>query len=804
MGVLDGGWRMAATPAGAWDAPPGDAEVEWSPAVVPGTVAASLAALGRPPAAGDPSLDEEDWWFATSFELEEGAEGEESVLRFEGVATVWQAFLDAVEVAGSESMFAARELDLAGRAPGRVELALCCRAMAPLLAQRRRPRARWRTRLAESNLRFFRTTLHGRAPGFSPGPPVIGPWRPVVLERRAVRDLRVRTRLEGDTGVVEVGATVLGDGPVRVELDGPSGPFVTELDGNGGARLEVPDAVRWWPHTHGEPALYELRLVRGERAVASRRVGFRELSFAPDLEADGLDLHVNGVPVFARGAVWTPPDPVGMAPTSQELRATLERVVAAGMNLVRLPGTGVYETQAFHDGCDELGLLVWQELMFANFDYPFADEGFAALAEAEARQELERVGGHPSLAVVCGNSEVEQQAAMMGLDPATGRGSFFGDRLPALVADAGLDAAYVPSAPCGGALPFRPSAGVASYFGVGGYRRPLGDARASEVRFASECLAIANVGDGSGADREAAPRDPGAEWDFADVRDHYLRELYGHDPVALAAEDPERYTALSRMVSGDVMARVMGEWRRAGSPCTGAVVLFLRDVVEGEGWGLLDRSGAPKVAWHHLRRALAPVCLWLTDEGLGGFAVHVANDGPDPLRARVRVALYRDLEQLVEEGQQELTVEPHGAWTGDAEGVVGGFRDLTWAYRFGPPAQDAVVVSLEAPDGELLSQSVAFPVGVPGGVESAEELGLEVRLDAGSALVLQSRRLAWGVRPHVPGWVPSDDAFTLEPGRPRTVPLHPMAPGTPAPDKAHVTALNLRSSVPVALGEVTA
>jgi beta-mannosidase len=98
--------------------------------------------------------------------------------------------------------------------------------------------------------------------------------------------------------------------------------------------------------------------------------------------------------------------------------------------------------------------------------------------------------------------------------------------------------------------------------------------------------------------------------------------------VALRSIDPERYLELSRSVSGEVMAELFGEWRRTDSPCGGALVLWLKDLVAGAGWGVLDHRGEPNAANHHLRRALAPVAVWSTDEGLGGIVAHVANDGP--------------------------------------------------------------------------------------------------------------------------------------------------------------------------------
>src|SRR4051812_16791221 len=459
----------------------------------------------------EPDADAYDWWFRSVFA------GDGEILRFGGIATVSEVFLNGDRVLESESMFEQHEVDVSGRLREHNELLIRCRALKPLLAVRRKPRARWRTAIAyDGNLRWFRTTLIGRAPGFAPGPPVVGPWRPVTLEPRRPR-FALRTRLEGDDGVL----TVTGEGIREVELGGHRADA---------GELRIPDVELWWPHTHGEPVLHEVR-VNGEPAG---RVGFRTLS-APH------PVQVNGVEVFARGALWTPvPD--------AELRATLESARDAGMNMIRIPGTARYESPAFWDLCDELGLLVWQDFMFANFDYPIADPNFRALVEREAAQVLANIAWRPSLAVLCGNSEVEQQVAMLGLDPELGRGELFGELLPAAVNASGADAPYVPSSPTGGELPFRNDVGVAHYFGVGGYRRPLEDVRRAAVKFASECLAISNQPDSDATG--GVPRDVGADWDFQDVRDHYLKLLFDAD------REHDRYLELSRFTSGEVMAEV--------------------------------------------------------------------------------------------------------------------------------------------------------------------------------------------------------------------------------------------------------
>ncbi|HET7121211.1 MAG TPA: hypothetical protein VFI17_08170 [Solirubrobacterales bacterium] len=839
---LEAGWEVARCDPDSHPDPDAAAGLEWLPARVPGTAAGALRDAGawRPGEVLD--FDADDWWFRTRFEAAPAAAGEVVTLRLDGIATVAEVYLNGELLLAGDSMFAAHAVDVGSRLRGDGnELAIRCLALGPRLGTRRKPRARWRTRLVDGRLRFFRTMLLGRAPGFASGPAAVGPWRPVWLQRQRrlrVDSLRLRTRLDGEAGVLAVSvelAALDGAAPsaVALELDGPNGVHRAGLEvepaAAAGARaageLRVPAVARWWPHTHGDPVLHSVRLLvetgAGEVAVEAGRVGFRELAPGPapghDPAEDGLDLHLNGVRVFCRGAVWTPVDFAGLAVGGDELRAALEQVREAGLNMLRLPGTGAYESPLFHDLCDELGILVWQDFMFANLDYPLADEDFAATVRSEAAALLAELGGRPSLAVLCGNSEVEQQVAMMGLDPELGRGELFGELLPGAIEAAGLDAAYLPSAPCGGALPFRPDRGVANYYGVGGYRLPLTDARRSEVRFAAECLAFANVPDEADCEevlpeapheltvhhprwKAGVPRDAGSGWDFDDVRDHYLRDLFGVDPGELRRYDHERYLELSRAVSGEAMAAVFGEWRRAGSPCGGGLVLWWRDLVPGAGWGLVSRGGRPKRAWHHLRRACAPVAVWLTDEGLGGVGVHAANDGPREVRAQLRLSLYRDLSQPVGEVTQELTLAPHGEFSGDLEAMLGRFADASWAYRFGPPAQDAIFASLEPLEGEgaLLAQAVHFPAGRPLRLEDASRLGFEAEVvpedGEGALLRLRSDRVLWGVRITAPGCNPDDDAFSLEPGRTRTVNLRPQDLQT-SRSSVSVQALNMLGNV---------
>ncbi len=743
-----------------------------------------------------------------------------SRLHIGGIATWSELRVNGALVRESRSMFAADVLDVTEHLrEGRNTVQVRVLPLTDLLAATpRRPRARWRTAVVEDNrLRWVRTTLLGRCPGFAPGPPVVGPWRPIVLELYRGPVLvaaDVRAVLTGDDGVVRVHAELSEPAPVTVEISGPHATVSRTLEaGEQSIEITLPQVQRWWPWTHGAPTRYAVRLLVGTHALewpgdgtaadrTVRHVGFRTLSAAApgepvDVEHSGIALHVNGVPVFCRGAVWVPRL---TDPRPEASLGDLDSMVAMNLNMVRVPGLAWYESDAFHDRCDELGILVWQDLMFATLDVPVTQQPLRDEVTAEIGAQLRRLGSRPSLTVVCGSSELRQQAAMMGALPQA-EGEQVDDELVALASAAlrseAVDAIWVPSAPCGGDLPFRTDVGIANYYGVGGYRRPLSDVRIADVRFAAECLALANLPDGplgvafDARWKAGVPRDSGSPWDFDDVREHYLAELFGPSAPGLRLSDPDRWVELSRAVSGEVMAHVFGDWRRQASPSGGGLVLWLRDLLPGAGWGLLDAGGNRKSASWPLARVLAPVAVWATDEGLNGVDVHLANDTPAALNATLELRLWRDGEVLVGSVDHAVELAAHSVTRLGVESLLARFTDAGYAYRFGPPAQDAISARLRAPDGSVLAEHTHFPVARGLGRLSAEDCALtaEVRLDSDGTrvLTLTTQRVLWAVRVSAGAAVPSDDALTLVPGLARQIRFDSAG----GPVSGEVTAANL-------------
>jgi beta-mannosidase len=299
--------------------------------------------------------------------------------------------------------------------------------------------------------------------------------------------------------------------------------------------------------------------------------------------------------------------------------------------------------------------------------------------------------------------------------------------------------------------------------------------------------------------KAAVPRDLGAGWDFEDVRDHYLREFFDLDPTSLRSCDHDRYLELSRVVSGTAMAAAFREWRRGRSLCNGALVWFLRDLVPGAGWGILDSTGTGKAAWYQLRRVLQPRAVFLTDEGLNGLQVHVINEPAQALRASIEIEIYRDDGVRVASATRELTAPAHGNVEFPVLELFESFLDLTYAYRFGPPGHEVVVAALhDHATGQALGEDCYFPLGMC--AMPRRDIGLAAvarLLDSGDAeLTLTASACARFVSIRQNGFVPEDQYFHLIPGRARILRLRRVSPS--AEVNGYVYALN--SAEPVRIG----
>ncbi|WP_368860617.1 glycoside hydrolase family 2 protein, partial [Streptomyces venezuelae] len=446
------------------------------PAQVPGCVHTDLLAAGVIP---DPFLGSNEtdiawvgrraWSYLTDLTADGGGH-ERSELVFEGLDTAAEVFVGGESLGTTRNMHRVHRFDVTGRS-GPLEVRF---DSAYDEAERVRALTGDRPNVYPEPFQYIRKMACSF--GWDWGPTVVtaGMWRPVRIEHWStarLAEVRPLVTMDGTTGHVELRAgtarTENGAGrPLTLRATVAGVAAETSFEGAEAVlRLEVPEPELWWPRGYGSQPLYglDVELLDEDGTPLdswSRRIGFRTVTVdrSEDAHGTGFTFVVNGVRIFARGVNWIPDDVLPSRVTPERYRTRLTQAAEANVDLVRIWGGGIYEDHAFYDVCDELGLMVWQDFLFACAAYP-EEQPLRGEVEAEARDNVVRLMSHASLVLWNGNNENlwgfrdwEWEAPLAG--DSWGEGYYLGT-LPRIVAE--LD-------------PTRPYAA-----GVGAGRVELGD-----------------------------------------------------------------------------------------------------------------------------------------------------------------------------------------------------------------------------------------------------------------------------------------------------------------------------------------
>jgi beta-mannosidase len=642
---------------------------EWLPASVPGGVHTDLLALGRipDPFAADNEqkvqwVAESDWEYRRSFTVEKalGAE-EQQTLVCDGLDTLAEVSLNGKLLGNTDNMFRRWSWEVGEllRA-GENELKIIFRA----------PVSYIRAKQAVKPLKGGGDIPGGphlrKAPcqwGWDWGPklPPIGIWKDIRLEGYSqARFEDVHIRQTHEAGLATLSAEIRikqwqqAGLEVTMQVTAPDGKVLTinaepHQTGNdisiGKLKSIINNPKLWWPNGFGDQPLYtvELNLDSGKSRLDSRsfKVGLRSLKLRqePDEWGESFTFVVNEVPIFAKGADWIPADSFPTRISEETLERLIRDAAAAHMNMLRVWGGGFYEEERFYDLCDRYGLLIWQDFIFACGVYP-EEQAFAENVRVEAVENVRRLRHHASLALWCGNNEMEQgwvdwkwnnaedpvvQSLKAGYD------RMFHHLLPDVVAAEDPDRTYWPSSASSG-IPFEnPNSqkrGDTHYWDVWHGRKPFSAYREQFPRFMSE-FGFQALPPYKTIQTYARPQDQNMT---SYIMEHHQRSGSGNGLMVGQMTDsfrmPKDFQSLvylSMVLQAEGIRYGVEHWRRARERVSGTLIWQLNDCWPVASWSSIDYFGRWKALHYAARKFFAPILLSVEDKG-ERMGVCVTND----------------------------------------------------------------------------------------------------------------------------------------------------------------------------------
>lgn len=669
----------------------------WHAAIVPGCVHRDLLRHGLIP---DPFfgtnelelqwIEEHDWEYAADFTPPAGLLREDTVeLVCDGLDTVATVTLNGRVVARTENMFIGHRWNIRPfLRTGTNRLSLRFGSALHYIRTHRRTHTS-----RECNDPVGRCQVIRKQPcqfGWDWGPRFVtaGIWRDIRLEAWSGNRLDgVRLRQQhGSDGSVTLRAEpelVRAERGVRCRHRlSLGGRLVAE---GPGAIVRVNDPQLWWPNRHGAQPLYtlELEFTRADGSLLgrwARRLGLRTLTLdrSPDpASGERFRFVVNGRPLFAKGANWIPAHGFVAGLQRADYARDLRSAAEAHMNMIRVWGGGIYESEHFYDLCDELGLLVWQDFMFACDIYP-GDAAFRCSVRAEAAHQVRRLRHRACLALWSGNNEIEQINPELLKRPQLRRNydNIFLRDLPALVARHDGITAYWPSSahrPDGGLDHAAGERGGDTHFwDVWHARHPVKDYEKYRFRFVSEF----GMQSYSSPETNATFCPRGDDNIFGAAMENHQKNRAGNQIILDYVSRRYRFPRsqddliyLSQLNQAHCMQVGVEHWRRHMPHCMGALYWQLNDCWPVASWSSIEFTGRWRALHHAAQRFFAPllVCAHVPGEETtitGNYRrssvrkvhLHTVSDSPVTIRGRLRWDLFHVDGRRLTGGSKRVTL----------------------------------------------------------------------------------------------------------------------------------------------------
>jgi len=658
----------------------------WMDVRVPTTVQSALVAADRAPspwldrnAEWFRSVEDETWIYRTEFAVpEEDRDADAFEVVFEGVSVYAHIWLNGSIIGSIRNAYHEHSFDATPHIHReRVnEIIVECRIP---IAEMRGTISKKIGANADDVRPFLRVPQMVFGWDFAPRLPLIGLWRPVSLRAHraaSISDLWVRTlKTEGATAELEIEVSVRSFEsdtiPANIlvsvyrELnEKPLFELHRPIVGNDcyKERFTLENAQFWYPQPVGEPFRYYViaRLERNGELLDERhdRFGVRTVKI---LQEDEFTFSVNGRRVFAKGANWVPADSLALDAPEERLRHLLQRARDANFNMLRVWGGGIYESPLFYDLCDEFGIMVWQDFMYACSMYPDNDPAFVESATREAECVVKRLRRHPSIVLWCGNNEC-QEAWVLGDWPERADRHygerFYDDILPDVVARVNPEVPYWPGSPFGGPTTRSRTVGdFHDWYSLPNWRTYDENA----PRFSSE------YGFRSIPERNTLDTAISSEIQWEPHPPQHVVWKYHHGwcgwmnavlPEFGVAETLDEYIMLTQEVQATLMRYAIEVYRRRMYDTSGSLIWMYNEPWPAATFSVIDYYGRPKAAYYWVRKAYEPVMVMLHEKTMSVWA---ANDMDTEFAGILRVRRFKYDGTVLGDMKMPVNLRPNGA-----------------------------------------------------------------------------------------------------------------------------------------------
>lgn len=774
---LNGQWRMT-TQTG-----------ESLPCAVPGSALQTLLENGRIPdpfdGRNERSVQEalsQGYRFARSFDVPKALLEQPHVdLVFEGLDTLADITLNGTAVSHTDNMHRIWRFPVKGlltEGENTIEVAFASAALAAQAAAKENPDITYESYEGSAGSSLIRKAHYMYGWDWGPRLPDMGIWRPVRLEGYDTRLTDVHFAQTHENGRVTLAARVQTDAEcVSLRVYSPDGTLYQAVQGDPKEQLSVviERPALWWPNGLGAQPLYRAEIGLMENGVMTEektfRLGLRTLTMSIELDAYGRSfaLSCNGVPFFAMGADYIPEDNLLGRVKIENTRRLIEDCVKAHFNCLRVWGGGIYPDDAFFDLCDEMGIVLWQDLMFACNVYRMTD-AFERSIAAEARDNLRRIRHHACLGLICGNNEME--IAWLDWDnvkhhPAALKADYlyqFEYVLRRVCREEAPELFYWPSSPSsGGAFddPGDMNRGDVHDWSVWHGSEPFENYTKRFPRFCSE------FGFESFPDMKTLARFVHSEEDmnpFSPVMEAHQKCIGGNGKMLYYLSQMLRYPFSmeqlvldTQYIQAEAMRAGVEHWRRNRGRCMGAIYWQLNDCWPVASWSSIDSAGRWKALHYAAKRFFAPTLLSVERKG-GHCRFVVSNERLEGFSGTLLWKMRSARGDVLKQGTLPAKCAPMAAET-------------LLSCDFDGPADDRVLEfklldeqkRLVSEGVELFDSPKRLPLAKPHFTYTTE------KKDGGTKLTITSDCLAIGVFVDIDDGRLDDNWLTLYPNEPRVL-----------------------------------